>query len=70
MLYHRWHGTPRTYWSRYEPQWLHDRAEELERWPDGADRWCIFDNTAAGHAISNALELRALLHAGSSGPAA
>ena len=61
VLYYRWHGTPRMYWSRYEPQWLHDRAEELKRWPSGADRWCVFDNTAAGHAISNALELRALL---------
>jgi uncharacterized protein YecE (DUF72 family) len=61
VLYHRWHGSPRTYWSRYEPQWLRDRAGELKRWPGGADRWCIFDNTAAGHAISNALELQALL---------
>lgn len=61
VLYHRWHGTPRRYWSRYEPQWLRDRADELRRWPAGADRWCIFDNTAAGQAVPNALELRALL---------
>ena len=61
VLYHRWHGTPRMYWSRYEPQWLHERARELKRWPDGADRWCIFDNTAAGEAVTNALELQALL---------
>ena len=61
VLYHRWHGTPRMYWSRYEPQWLHDQARELKRWPDAADRWCIFDNTAAGEAITNALELQALL---------
>ncbi len=63
VLYHRWHGTPRMYRSRYEPQWLRDRAEELGRSPDGADRWCIFDNTAAGAAIGNALEAQALLGA-------
>ena len=61
LLYHRWHGTPRMYRSRYEPGWLRERAAELERWPDGADRWCIFDNTAAGEALPNALELKALL---------
>ena len=61
VFYHRWHSAPRTYWSRYESRWLRDRAKELKHWPGGADRWCIFDNTAAGHAISNALELRALL---------
>ena len=61
VLYHRWHGTPRMYWSRYEPQWLRERAQELKRWPDAANRWSIFDNTAAGQATSNALELQALL---------
>jgi uncharacterized protein YecE (DUF72 family) len=58
VLYHRWHGSPRTYWSRYEPEWIAARAGELRRWPAGADVWCIFDNTASGAAISNALELR------------
>jgi uncharacterized protein YecE (DUF72 family) len=58
VLYHRWHGSPRTYWSRYEPAWIAARAVELRRWPSGADLWCIFDNTASGAAISNALELR------------
>jgi uncharacterized protein YecE (DUF72 family) len=61
VLYHRWHGAPRTYLSRYEPQRLRERVQELRRWPDGADRWCVFDNTAAGQAVANALELQALL---------
>ena len=60
VLYHRWHGSPRMYWSRYELAWLRARADELKRWPDGTDRWCIFDNTAAGQAITNALEMQAL----------
>jgi uncharacterized protein YecE (DUF72 family) len=58
VLYHRWHGSPRMYWSRYEPQWLGARAAELLQWPASADRWCIFDNTAGGGAAPNALALR------------
>ncbi|HEX2543081.1 MAG TPA: DUF72 domain-containing protein [Caldimonas sp.] len=61
VLYHRWHGAPRVYWSRYEAEWLRARADELARWPEAAQPWCIFDNTASGAAIANALELRALL---------
>ena len=61
VLYHRWHGSPRLYWSRYETDWVAGRAAQLRQWPDGADRWCVFDNTASGAAISNALELRALM---------
>jgi uncharacterized protein YecE (DUF72 family) len=61
VLYYRWHGAPRMYWSRYEPAWLCERAAALRRWPSGADCWCVFDNTASGAAIVNALELRELL---------
>ena len=61
VVYYRWHGAPRMYWSRYELAWVRERAERLRQWPADADCWCIFDNTAGGGAISNALELRALL---------
>ncbi len=64
VLYHRWHGEPRVYWSRYELQWLRARAAELTCWPREADGWCVFDNTASGAAIVNALELRALIDSG------
>lgn len=60
VFYHRWHGSPRMYWSRYEPAWLRDRLRELSALPKRGDCWCIFDNTASGAAISNALELQAL----------
>jgi len=63
VLYHRWHGSPRTYWSRYAPEWIAQKAHELARWPAEADVWCVFDNTASGAAISNALELRDALGA-------
>lgn len=61
VLYHRWHGTPRMYWSHYSPSWIQERAAALRQWPAAADCWCIFDNTAGGGAIPNALELRAAL---------
>src|SRR6185369_5701523 len=43
VVYHRWHGAPRMYWSRYEVAWLRARADRLAQWPEGADCWCIFD---------------------------
>ena len=61
VVYHRWHGSPRTYYSAYGDAWLQERASELAGWPDGADRWCIFDNTASGAALADALRLRAAL---------
>jgi uncharacterized protein YecE (DUF72 family) len=69
VLYHRWHGTPRMYWSRYDTAWLRERASALQRWPAAADRWCIFDNTAGGGATANALALQAMAreHAPASG---
>jgi uncharacterized protein YecE (DUF72 family) len=33
--------------------WTH----RLRAWPASADVWCIFDNTAAGAALENALEI-------------
>jgi uncharacterized protein YecE (DUF72 family) len=36
-------------------------ADELRRWPETAERWCILDNTASGAAASDALRLRACL---------
>ncbi len=62
VAYRRWHGSPRMYWSGYAAQWLQDRAVELrQRGPAGVEHWCIFDNTAGGRALPDALTLRALL---------
>lgn len=55
-VYFRWHGSPRIYWSSYEPAQLQVWAEQVRRWPPQADVWCIFDNTASGAAIENALD--------------
>lgn len=55
--YVRLHGSPRTYYSSYSGHYLHQLASELAQ----QHAWCIFDNTAAGAAIPNALDLMRLL---------
>ena len=57
--YWRWHGSPRMYYSAYGEE----RIDTLARHAAAASgartpAWCIFDNTAHGHAITDALRLR------------
>jgi uncharacterized protein YecE (DUF72 family) len=61
LIYYRLHGAPRMYWSRYDPLRLGAWADALRRRPTGVDAWCVFDNTASGAALANALELDTLL---------
>jgi uncharacterized protein YecE (DUF72 family) len=61
LRYYRWHGSPRTYWSAYDEAWLRERAQALQALPARAQAWCVFDNTAAGAALPNALQLRTLV---------
>ncbi|MDR7294754.1 uncharacterized protein YecE (DUF72 family) [Pelomonas aquatica] len=61
LAYCRWHGSPRLYWSPYEEDWLRARLASLQARPKSAACWCIFDNTASGAALHNALELQAML---------
>ena len=63
LVYYRLHGSPRKYWSRYEPVRLQRWADRLIEASAGADAWCIFDNTASGAAALNALEMRELVRA-------
>jgi len=60
LLYYRWHGSPRVYWSAYDEAWLARQARALAAWPAGAVPWVIFDNTASGAATGNALALQSL----------
>ncbi len=59
LSYYRWHGSPRMYYSSYEAEILAALAARL-RAEQAAGRavWCIFDNTAAGAAVPNALDLQ------------
>ncbi len=56
VVYYRLHGSPRMYWSDYEPARLAEWARALRTSPRG-QVWCVFDNTAAGAATGNALQL-------------
>lgn len=64
LVYYRWHGAPRTYWSRYDETQLTGMARTLCELPGGVDAWCIFDNTASGAALENAWQLHLTLDAG------
>jgi uncharacterized protein YecE (DUF72 family) len=57
--YYRLHGSPRKYWSTYAPERIERLAEEVLALPRQMDCWCIFDNTASGEAIENALQMAA-----------
>jgi uncharacterized protein YecE (DUF72 family) len=59
LIYYRWHGSPRPYFSSYSPEQLADLAVKLSG--GTADAWCIFDNTGSGSAAGNALDLRAMI---------
>lgn len=64
LVYLRLHGSPRRYWSAYDAALLARLADRLRRArEEGADCWCIFDNTAGGEAVGNALALQRLLGA-------
>lgn len=63
LVYYRWHGAPRKYWSRYSPAAIGELAEAVARVPHGVDVWFIFDNTASGAALENAWELEDALEA-------
>jgi uncharacterized protein YecE (DUF72 family) len=64
-VYLRLHGTPRVYYSSYEAPLLQALAQRMLRaQAEGAEVWCIFDNTASGAAAGNALELQRLLEEG------
>jgi len=56
LRYWRLHGSPRMYYSDYGADFLDALARRLAESRTG-DSWCIFDNTALGHATANALAL-------------
>jgi uncharacterized protein YecE (DUF72 family) len=61
LVYYRLHGSPRTYWSSYDPDRLASWAQEVVAQSRGAECWIIFDNTAGGAAAGNALELARMI---------
>jgi uncharacterized protein YecE (DUF72 family) len=57
LAYFRLHGSPRIYYSSYCSDFLAELASRLKKSASRVETWCIFDNTAAGSAFANALEL-------------
>jgi uncharacterized protein YecE (DUF72 family) len=61
-VYVRLHGSPRMYYSSYPRELLEALAVRLlAAEAEGAEAWCIFDNTASGAAAADALLLQQLL---------
>jgi uncharacterized protein YecE (DUF72 family) len=60
IVYYRLHGSPRRYWSNYEPARLAQWAGAL-RGLQRVPAWCVFDNTASGAATGNALRMREMI---------
>lgn len=77
LIYYRWHGSPRPYFSSYSAEQLALLAVKLTQHGERAQRvnvqgsprgeasrneaWCIFDNTGSGSAAGNALDLRDMI---------
>lgn len=58
LVYLRLHGSPRMYYSSYGEEMLDALALRMKQGKaEGADVWCVFDNTASGAAVRNALGL-------------
>jgi uncharacterized protein YecE (DUF72 family) len=66
LVYYRLHGSPRMYYSDYEPARLAALVPRLLDPGVRAERWCIFDNPALGAAMGNAIALARRLESASS----
>ncbi len=63
IAYWRRHGSPRMYYSTYDPAALLALAADIQG--ASSEAWCVFDNTASGAAAANALTLRSMVATGS-----
>jgi len=61
LVYYRWHGSPRAYFSPYPAEEIDRLAREMMA--RQTEAWCIFDNTGSGSAAGNALDLAQRLKA-------
>ena len=57
LAYFRLHGSPRVYYSSYDAASLAALRVRLAACAKAVPVWCIFDNTASGAAIADALDL-------------
>ncbi|TFW02367.1 DUF72 domain-containing protein [Oxalobacteraceae bacterium OM1] len=58
LAYIRLHGSPKIYYSAYDDAFLDVLAQRIAlKARAGKQVWCVFDNTASGAAVPNALAL-------------
>jgi uncharacterized protein YecE (DUF72 family) len=62
LVYFRWHGQPQKYFSDYGRECLAMLEKQIAA-AKATEAWAIFDNTAHGHAIGNALSLTSAVEA-------
>lgn len=63
LRYWRLHGSPKIYYSDYAQGWLEEKAAQIVSSAiEGSPTWCVFDNTAQGAALGNALLMQRLLN--------
>lgn len=56
--YLRMHGSPQRYYSSYSEDYLDQLIVDMKTYTQaGRSIWCIFDNTASGAALANALSI-------------
>jgi uncharacterized protein YecE (DUF72 family) len=58
LSYFRLHGSPHTYYSQYDPVVLESLSKAAHARTPEESSWVIFDNTALGHALGNAVALK------------
>jgi uncharacterized protein YecE (DUF72 family) len=61
LAYFSLHGSPRRYYSAYSDDVLDALSAQVTSLALRERVWCVFDNTASGAAIQNALALTAKL---------
>ena len=62
LIYYRWHGSPRMYFSPYDISTLRALADTISKRKGNAQTWCIFDNTGSGAAAANAMDMNDLIN--------
>ena len=68
--YFRLHGSPRMYYSAYGAEYLERLAGVVAEEASGRDTWVVFDNTASGETLGNALDLQEMCNVGNESDAA
>ncbi len=63
IIYYRFHGIEKLYYSEYNSQKIEHFADELITFDDAKDAYIFFNNTATMAAIHNAFQLREFLSA-------